>query len=481
MVQAFSTALKGERSDYGVGRWLMAYRRTFVVSSLVLMDGFVTFSSVRLAEFAADVVGAPVRHISGLATILMLLACLRFLGLYSGAGPTPFERFRLRTIGSLVTTGTVAIALLPTNNVMGVTVAVAAFAILMIVLGFYIEFVVRHALMWFGIWGAPTVIVGDRVDVERLCDKLLCDQSYGLWPVGVVTPDGGVTLTEWHEGVSVMGDTAAINAPTTEIVVCTSEDVWRRAQPTLMRLPGRFKTLVLKPDLEDGGVWTSTRDLGLGLSREINQQHALMHNRTLKRCLDIAIALPALFLVSPIILISALLIKWIDPGPAIYVQPRLGLNNRTVRIFKLRSMYQDAEKRLDRLLARDTDARTEWERFFKLRNDPRILPVIGRFLRSSSIDELPQLLNVVRGDISLVGPRPLPAYHLESFDPEFQKMRATVPPGLTGLWQVSSRSDGDLAVLKEKDSNYIQKWSIWLDVFLIFKTVLTVLVGRGAR
>jgi lipopolysaccharide/colanic/teichoic acid biosynthesis glycosyltransferase len=201
----------------------------------------------------------------------------------------------------------------------------------------------------------------------------------------------------------------------------------------------------------------------------------------IKRIVDICLAAPLAIVALPIVAVLAGLIVLVSPGAPFYRQERIGHRGKAIRILKLRTMYADAERRLEAHLAQDADARAEWGRFFKLRHDPRIIPLIGDFIRRSSLDELPQLWNILCGEMSLVGPRPFPAYHIRAFDPEFQALRASVKPGLTGLWQISSRSNGDIGVQKTQDSSYINNWSLWLDFYILLRTVPAVLRGDGAR
>ena len=200
----------------------------------------------------------------------------------------------------------------------------------------------------------------------------------------------------------------------------------------------------------------------------------------MKRLLDYAIALPVFVASLPLLLAAAVWIKIVSPGSVLFRQEREGPNGKRIVMLKLRTMHRDSEGLLAKYLDGHPEEKINWLRFFKLKKDPRILPKIGWFLRRYSLDELPQLWNVLRGDMSLVGPRPFPYYHLDQFPPSFRNLRASVMPGVTGLWQVTARSDGDLKVQEVEDTYYIRNWSPWLDIYILLRTVQTVISAKGA-
>ena len=195
----------------------------------------------------------------------------------------------------------------------------------------------------------------------------------------------------------------------------------------------------------------------------------------LKRVLDFCLALIALIVVSPVMLVAAALIKWTSPGPVFFTQKRIGQNKRKFTIYKFRSMTMNAESKLRQLEHLNEVSGP----VFKIKDDPRITPV-GRFLRKTSIDELPQLFNVLRGDMSLVGPRPLPIRDYEGFSQDWHRRRFSVRPGITCLWQVNGRSSIPFEKWMELDMQYIDKWSLWLDVKILARTIPAVLKGFGA-
>jgi exopolysaccharide biosynthesis polyprenyl glycosylphosphotransferase len=194
-----------------------------------------------------------------------------------------------------------------------------------------------------------------------------------------------------------------------------------------------------------------------------------------KRILDLTISSVLIVLVSPLLVAVAILIKLTSPGPVLFIQKRLGLNKRRFNMCKFRSMVVDAES----LMSGIAHLNEASGPVFKIRNDPRITP-IGRFLRKTSIDELPQLFNVLIGDMSLVGPRPLPVRDYEGFDKDWQRRRFSVRPGITCLWQVRGRSSINFEQWMKLDLQYIDEWSLWLDFQILMRTIPAVFRGSGA-
>jgi Undecaprenyl-phosphate galactose phosphotransferase WbaP len=201
-------------------------------------------------------------------------------------------------------------------------------------------------------------------------------------------------------------------------------------------------------------------------------------SQTIKRIFDIAVALLLLGFLAPICLIVSLMIKR-SGGPIFFAHQRVGRGGRVFKCFKFRTMVPDAAEVLEQMLALDPEAREEWLRTRKLKNDPRITR-IGKFLRITSIDEVPQLINVVLGDMSLVGPRPVVPQELRQHYKGDASYYLQVRPGLTGLWQISGRNHTDYEKRAQLDSWYVCNWSLWGDIVILFRTIPVVIAGRGA-
>jgi exopolysaccharide biosynthesis polyprenyl glycosylphosphotransferase len=196
--------------------------------------------------------------------------------------------------------------------------------------------------------------------------------------------------------------------------------------------------------------------------------------RLLKRLMDIVLSVLSLIIMSPIFLIAAIAVKWQDGGSVFYKSERVGENGKPFWMLKFRSMKPNADKELEHLVQRDEEGNI----IHKHAEDPRVTRV-GRWLRRTSIDELPQLINVLKGEMSLVGPRPEMPWMVEKYQP-WQRKRFAVPQGMTGWWQINGRSDAPMHLYTEHDLYYIQHYSLWLDIRILWKTIGVIIAGRGA-
>jgi len=333
-------------------------------------------------------------------------------------------------------------------------------------------------------WGVPVVVIGAGTTGRATVRTLNANRVLGYRPVAFLDDDprkhgvcdgvpvvGTLDDADWvardfSAGYAIL---AISGIPQQQLVSHLRR--WRRVFP---------KILIISEMAGITSQWTEPRDLGGLIGFETRQKLLDPFAQRIKRTLDLAAASFGMLVCAPLLGVCALWIRKASPGSPFYTQEREGRDGTTLRILKLRTMFPNADEMLEAHLAGDPAAREEWERFCKLKRDPRILPGVGHFLRKTSLDELPQLWNVLKGEMSLVGPRPFPAYHNARFDPEFLQVRTQVRPGLTGLWQVSARSDGDLDVQQTLDGYYIRNWSLWLDIYILARTVRAVLAPRGS-
>lgn len=373
--------------------------------------------------------------------------------LYPGYGLYDHERWRRRLLISLATTlgAFAAAALLEPSWHVATRTAPA----LLLALAFQplIREVVVRQLHRRRLWGSEVAVLAEPGTAQRLSAALRANWRLGLVPV----PE------------------SEAGAPRTAVLasMVSSDEVQSH-----LRSYDSLLLLADMPGLKLSGLQPASLGGRVGIALRGHQPELGDHR--LRRLSDLAIALIAVVPALPVMGTAALAVWMADPGPVFYRQEREGMHGRVVRIIKLRTMYQDAERRLHDVLASDPALRSEWERHFKLKNDPRILPVIGGILRSTSCDELPQLFNVIAGQMSIVGPRPFPTYHLGAMNAEFRVKRRSVMPGLTGLWQVSDRSEADVERQQQLDEFYIDNRSFWFDWHILFSTARAVLGRSGA-
>ncbi|WP_297854446.1 exopolysaccharide biosynthesis polyprenyl glycosylphosphotransferase [Meiothermus sp.] len=405
-----------------------------------------------------------------------------FWALYPGYGIHPVERMRRTvhiTLMLFICTGAV-LGILPTTRPYLAVVALTG--LLAVPLVPLLNALTREILVRKNRWGYPVVILGAGLIGAMVARALQSERYLGMVPVAFLDDDPQ-KQNRRVEGVPVMGGLHLAEELSRqgvrEALVAISSIGRAELKALVNRLPFLHVTVV--PDLGEPTIeWFSVRSIGRIHGLAVRKNLLLPRNRVMKWWMDRLLGWPLFVLCLPLIGLLALWVRLVSPGSPFFTQTREGLGGQPIQIVKLRTMYPDAEQRLQRYLAENPQAKAEWERSFKLKRDPRILPGVGYFLRKTSLDELPQLYNVVRGEMSLVGPRPFPHYHLERFSPEFRKLRHSVLPGLTGFWQVLARSDSDLQLQEELDTYYIRNWSPWLDIYLLFRTVMAVLGAKGA-
>ncbi len=418
----------------------------------------------------------------GLGFALGLPLANLLVGLIPGYGLGAVKRLRMRALTATVYLSFLIILGVATQQPLAEAAIVIVASIAGVMVTPLAESIARKMLIQMNWWGAPVLVMGHGEAVPRIVQTLKDTPVLGWRPVAILDDMRSGTGTVAVSNVPVVGGIEKAQDFTyivDTVLVAFPADQTTHLVEMSERLP--FPRVILVPELAGmQTLWVSGVDLGGTLGLQVRKELLLRSNRALKLMLDYAIALPAACAACFIVGISAIWIKIVDRGPAFYAQEREGYHGKKIKIWKLRTMYVNNQVILDKHLAENPEAKVEWERFFKLRNDPRVLPGVGRFLRRTSMDELPQLWNVLVGDISLVGPRPFPYYHLDKFNKGFRSLRRSVRPGLTGLWQVSSRSEGDLRVQELQDTYYIRNWSLWLDLHILIRTIGVVLRSSGA-
>jgi exopolysaccharide biosynthesis polyprenyl glycosylphosphotransferase len=451
------------------GSWLV------IAADILIAELVANAAYFFLSRYASSVAELRLLH----APVLFLAAASiaaanAWAGLYGSVGLGSVERFRRRVLGSLLMPW-LALAVLawevqPSLAIVGLLLVIAA---ALIPLGLLVEAVLRQVCP--AACSASALLVGDAAAADRFAAHLEARPELRLRPVGVV--NGAPSASSKLPWLGRFADLNRLAAEVDVVAILPSANLppFRASE-----LPAR-RVVVLSDSDDQPTLSLVARDVGGATMLEMHNPQQAGLTQQLKRCLELCVAVPALLLSAPIIGLAALAIKSVSPGSAIYVQHRIGLRGERVPVHKLRSMYPDAEARLLDLLAQNPVARAEWDKHMKLRHDPRVLPYIGYFIRKTSIDELPQLWDVVRGAMALVGPRPFPDYHVAKFSSDFQALRSSVKPGLTGLWQVSDRSDADLRQQQMVDTFYIRNWSLWFDAYIVARTFVAVFLARGAR
>ncbi len=464
-----------------------AYSPVYMAATIAASD-FVMLATAVGSGFALWRLMNPAIAPFQFEMLLLPVTCVGVFGCtgqYPGIGLTAVEHMRRICSGVSIVYLLFLFAMFLTKeswaNSRGALLLAWAFSLVLVCCGRGMTTNLMARRTW---WGVPVLVIGAGHTGRATVRSLNANRVLGYRPMAFLDDDP--TKRGICEGIPVVGTLNDANSISRDLgvgyAILAIPDMPRELLVShLQRWRRIFPRILIIPELV--GIttqWTESRDLGGITGFETHQKLLDPSAKWIKRMIDLVLASLGLIVAAPLVGLCALWIRKTSPGNPFYTQEREGRDGTTLRILKLRTMFTNAEDMLESHLASNPNASEEWERFCKLKDDPRILPGVGHFLRKTSLDELPQLWNIVKGEMSLVGPRPFPGYHNSRFAPEFLQVRRQVRPGLTGLWQVSTRSDGDLSVQETLDSYYIRNWSLWLDLYILVRTVRAVITPRGS-
>lgn len=415
--------------------------------------------------------------------VLLFPAIFMFLGLYPAVGINPSEELRRIFAGNTLVfllLGSTSFLFQNSDRFSRAVFLVAW--ILSLVCIPLCRAALRHWLAFQSWWGYPVVILGAGKTGQAVAQALSRQPGLGLKAVAFLDDDPG--KQDEILGLPVLGglEKAPWLAREWRIrhaVLAIPSASRGRLLEVIERYGSVFPRLTLIPDLFGmASLWVSATDVGGMLGLELRHNLLEPSARFLKRSIDIVVVLLGGLLLLPLVILFALLIKLDSKGPVFFAHRRLGKDGQTFRAWKFRTMVSDADAVLQSHLESNPDLRMEWEQGQKLKNDPRITRV-GRWLRRTSLDELPQIWNVLIGEMSLVGPRPIVQDEVSRYGDRFGLI-FQVLPGITGLWQVSGRSDTTYTERVTLDTYYVRNWSPWLDFYLLARTAWVVVRSKGA-
>lgn len=435
--------------------------------------------------------GVPAKLISNFWWLTgIVLGMLAYEGLYTARLPFWRELKRLLkgiTLAFLVVFTVVSLAKM--SDAVSRTVLVVTYVFCLVILP-VCRYTGKIILARLGLWRRKVLILGAGKTGELVAWAISRNPYLGYEVVGFLEDDPRkkhkTFIIKGNTSVRVLGGfndaqevmhrlgvrhlvVAAPGMPAQELVKLVNR--LQREAASVLVIPDLFGVPVNSAEID---YFFEEQVLGFRVRNNL----ASPVNMLLKRAFDLVVGTAILLVSAPLMAVIALAIKFDSPGPVIFAHKRIGRGGREFRCYKFRTMVVNAEAVLQELLRKDPALRAEWERDFKLKNDPRITRV-GKFLRKTSLDELPQIFNVLKGEMSLVGPRPIVRKEVLRFGPYIDDFYL-VRPGITGLWQVSGRNDIDYPERVRLESWYVRNWSLWLDITILIRTVGVVLARRGA-
>ncbi|MGY1727118.1 sugar transferase [Geodermatophilus sp. SYSU D01062] len=458
--------------------WLVSYTVALVAGDLLAVAAGLALAVLLPPGAAPAPATGPV--LLALAWLVLLAAAGTYAERRLGTGDDEYRR--VLTAGLLATTALgVAAALLPSAPLDRLLLLAAPTTVLATLLGRLLNRRRLHAARRRGLMTKRVVVLGRDVAVADLVRRLRRDATAGLRVVGACVPRPEEALAVRAEGVPVIGTLAgAVRAvddarADAVVVASASETAGEYLRDLTWRLEGTNVEVLVGPGLvEVASNRLQVRPTSTIPLIQVQEPEFRGGRRLAKSLLDRAVAGLLLVVFAPFLVAIAVAVRATSRGPALYRHRRIGKRGREFDLLKFRSMVVDADSRIEALLVLNEGNDVQ----FKMRRDPRITRV-GGFLRSFSLDELPQLVNVLKGDMSLVGPRPHVTREVEQYGADMHR-RLLVKPGITGLWQVSGRSDLTWDESVELDVRYVENWSFGLDLAILWRTVRAVLRRSGA-
>lgn len=351
------------------------------------------------------------------------------------------------------------------------------------------RFSMRRLCPRFKWWGENAIIVGAGPQGRAVYQFFAASPHRGLRPIGVVDQDP----ERYWQGDLPNPDLPFLGRTSELPGLCERRRVHWVVAAVADRSPSDValvlnrgsmvaNLVILSSPILLPSLWVESFEAAGLNGVHIRDRLLFPAQRVIKRLCDIGLSAFLLLLALPVIVFSAILITLRSPGPVFYCNQRIGRGGRKFGAWKIRTMVRDSKERLEAYLAEHPEARKEWEEESKLKYDPRIIPGIGHILRKTSLDELPQIWNVLRGDMSLVGPRPILLDELEKYEAysEAWPLYLRVRPGLTGLWQISGRNNTSYGDRVRLNTYYIRNWSLWLDYYILLRTIRTVVFREGS-
>lgn len=468
--------------------WIRSRRRSVVVLTLVSWDALFALAMWQAAFALQSMLGhGPLSAIAIASIVPNVVAWLGLraaLGLYPGYGMDQVEELRRQTFALLATLTIIVVFAFGSQLDDSLSrVFLFTWALGLLLVAPLARYLAKVMLKSSALWGKPVVVIGDQESGTRIVKVMQTEWQLGFKPVGLFDDrldqaDGALG------GGPYLRRLGAATSWANEVGVDTAIFAIQDARPPdLVKLVERastsFRYVMVMPDL--GGITNSAviaRNFAGHFAVEIKQNLLFPWARRTKHALDLLLTIVGGLVICPLLIAIALLIKLDSSGPAFYGHRRLGAGGKHFRCWKFRTMYTNAEQLLDEYLQGNPHLRAEWEQTFKLRDDPRVTR-IGRFLRKTSLDELPQLWNVLLGQMSLVGPRPIVDAEIARYGAVYE-LYQRIRPGISGFWQVSGRSNTSYAERVKLDAYYVHNWSVWLDLVILVRTVGSVILGRGA-